>query len=181
MEIASECTAECISPGERSVIVAAKVALTRQSFLFLKRCKATDILPRFILNKELGSVSDLPDKHPRIKNIYRSLLNVVIREKQHLLYSMLLKCKAKKESCRRLLSEEVWRRIEGESKRLCDLICSDAKATLCAKYDSLWDAQRVRNSDNDHFSSNCNLSEQHSPQQPNIILEKARVIVVGDA
>uniref|UniRef100_A0A7I4YGZ9 Unconventional myosin-Ie n=1 Tax=Haemonchus contortus TaxID=6289 RepID=A0A7I4YGZ9_HAECO len=157
-----------------------KVVLTRQSLLFLKRCKATEILPRFIQNKQLGSVCGLPDKHPRIKNIYRSLLNVVIREKQHLLYSMLLKCEAKEESCRRLLSEEIWRRIEGESKRLCDLSRSDAKATLCAKYDSLKDAQRVRNSDNDHSSSNFNRSEQQSSQQPNIP-QTARVTVLGDA
>uniref|UniRef100_A0A7I4Z2R7 Reverse transcriptase domain-containing protein n=1 Tax=Haemonchus contortus TaxID=6289 RepID=A0A7I4Z2R7_HAECO len=158
-----------------------KVVLTRQSLLFLQRCKATEILPRFILNKQLGSVCGLPDKHPKIKNIYRSLLNVVIREKQHLLYSMLLKCEAKEESCRRLLSEEIWRRIEGESKRLCDLIRSDAKATLCAKYNSLRDEQRVRNSNNDHFSSNFNRSEPQSSQQPNIIPETARVTIVGDA
>ncbi|EYC13382.1 hypothetical protein Y032_0044g958 [Ancylostoma ceylanicum] len=90
-----------------------QVVAVRQSLFFLQRCKKTNIMPAFIKNKKIGAICNLPDNDPKITNVNRSILSIVIKEKQRKLYSTLLKCNAKEMACRRLLPEDVWRRIEG--------------------------------------------------------------------
>ena len=113
-----------------------------------------------------------------IISIYRSILGVVIRRKQHVLYSSILKCDSKEQACRRFLHEQTWRRIERESRLICDSIRSRAKSTLCAKYDRLLGALH-RNSgsaedDRSQDHRNTNILAQNEGQS-------ARVTVIGDA
>ncbi|XGW07455.1 hypothetical protein V3C99_010548, partial [Haemonchus contortus] len=158
-----------------------KIALTRQSLHFLQRCKSTAVFPRFITNKKLGSICNLSEEHPRIVNIYRSLLGVAIKQKQHILYSTLLKCNAKEESCRRLLSDRCWKAIECGSKEICDCIRSRAKTTLCAKYNALRSEKYRKGSSNEATSSTTHRYEDTTTLGMNNLQSQARVTVIGNA
>ncbi|KAK6057621.1 hypothetical protein COOONC_04861 [Cooperia oncophora] len=46
---------ELLYLAREAISLRQKVVVTRQSLQFLKRCKASDISPRFVMNKELGS------------------------------------------------------------------------------------------------------------------------------
>ncbi|EYC22539.1 hypothetical protein Y032_0017g3411 [Ancylostoma ceylanicum] len=158
-----------------------KVVFTKQSLLFLKRCKAKNVLPNFITNKKIGEVCNLSENHPRIQNIYQSILNVVIKQKQHLLYSTLLKCVAKEDACKRYLDEQSWRRIEGGSRRICESIRSNAKSALCAKFDRLLDRFRVSDSNAGSSLPVNHQSENISPHNELDNIRTARVTVLGSA
>ncbi|EYC10589.1 hypothetical protein Y032_0054g2445 [Ancylostoma ceylanicum] len=157
-----------------------RVVAARQSVTFLQRCKANDVIPKFILKKNLGATCNLPDDHPKIINIYRSILSVVIKEKQRVLYSSLLKCASKKQACRRLLPEQTWRRIEGGLRIICDSIRSSIKSTLREKYDGLLSTDCRKRCNAELTSS----PEHHRPS--NIVANRvatyhpARVTVLGD-
>ncbi|EYC14644.1 hypothetical protein Y032_0040g321 [Ancylostoma ceylanicum] len=151
-----------------------KVVSLRQSLMFLQRCKRTDVLPSFITNKKIGATCGLPDSDPKIMNVYRSMLRIVIKEKQRSLYATLLKCNAKEQACRRLLPDRTWRRIEGGSRLICDSIRSKVKSTLLAKYDRLSSVNenttaRVTVLGNTQLSPNANsflsLGPSFSPAQ----------------
>ncbi|XGW05094.1 hypothetical protein V3C99_015904 [Haemonchus contortus] len=157
-----------------------KIVLTRQSLQFLQRCKSTAVFPRFITNKKIGSICNLSEDHPRIVNIYRNILGAAIKQKQYILYSNLLKCNAKEESCRRLLSERCWNEIERGSKEVCDSIRSRAKATLCAKYNTLRSEQHRNSSSNRTGSSANNQYEAMPTQRVNNAQNQARVTVIGN-
>ncbi|KAK6743042.1 hypothetical protein RB195_010355 [Necator americanus] len=108
---------------------------------------------------------------------YTSEDGVVIREKQRILYTVLLKCHAKEQACRRLLPNRIWKKIEGGSRAICDIIRSNAKSTLRAKYDRLSSTHRdpvcENNTSIDHqlpISSNQNTNTDRT----------ARVTVIGD-
>ncbi|EYB87792.1 hypothetical protein Y032_0257g404 [Ancylostoma ceylanicum] len=157
-----------------------RVVATRQTVIFLQRCKANDVIPKFILKKKLGMTCNLPDNHPKIINIYRSILGIVIKEKQRVLYSSLLKCASKEQACRRLLPEQTWRRIEGRSRMICDSIRSSIKSTLCEKYDRLLSTDcgrrcnaKLTNSTEHHRSDNI-VANSVATYHP------ARVTVLGD-
>ncbi|XGW33958.1 hypothetical protein V3C99_018027 [Haemonchus contortus] len=156
-----------------------KIVLTRQSLLFLQRCKSTAVFPRFITNKKLGSICNLDEDHPRIVNIYRNILGVAVKQKQYILYSSLLKCKAKEESCRRLLSDRCWKAIERGSKEVCDSIRSRAKATLCAKYNTLRSEKHRNGPCNRTDSSTNHQYETMTTLGVNNALNQARVTLIG--
>uniref|UniRef100_A0A7I4Z2J2 DNA-directed RNA polymerase n=1 Tax=Haemonchus contortus TaxID=6289 RepID=A0A7I4Z2J2_HAECO len=81
-------------------------------------------------------------------------------------------------ACRRLYPEQTWRRIEGESKQICNSIRSRAKSALCAKYDRLLgthrgNARKIKSrSPMEH-----RLTDEHARSER----EVARVTVLGDA
>ena len=133
-----------------------KVVIARQSLIFLKRCRATGLLPQFIRNKKLGSTCCLPENHPKIIGIYKTILGTAIKQKQYVIFSSLKKCERKEEACRRLMNPQQWRRIESASKGICDLLRSKTKSDLCEKFERL----RVG-----HHQKLCNISKQSSEPQ----------------
>ncbi|EYC09102.1 hypothetical protein Y032_0062g3356 [Ancylostoma ceylanicum] len=157
-----------------------RVVTARQSLKFLQRCKVNDVMPKFIMKKKIGTTCNLPENHPKIINIYRSILGVVIKEKQRVLYSSLLKCASKEQACRRLLPEQTWRRIEGGSRIICDSIRSSIRTTLCEKYDRLLSTKCGKR----HNAKLTSSTEHHRPT--NIVTNNvatyhpARVTVLGD-
>ncbi|EYB97499.1 hypothetical protein Y032_0140g2180 [Ancylostoma ceylanicum] len=147
----------------------------------LKRCKANNLLPNLIANKKLGEVCNLPEDHPRTRGIYRSILNVVIKQKQHLLFASLLKCVAKEDACRRYVDERTWLRIEGASRRICESIQSDAKSVLCEEFDKLLDRCRVSHP---YVGSNLPVNHQSENAESHKVGDNnrtARVTVLGNA
>ncbi|EYC30712.1 hypothetical protein Y032_0004g1726 [Ancylostoma ceylanicum] len=158
-----------------------KVVITTQSLAFLKRCRTTDLLPNFVRNKKIGEVCNLPEDHPKIRKIYRSILSTVIKQKQHVLYSSLLKCVAKEEACRRYMDAQSWKRIEGASRRICDSIRSKAKSVLRAKFNRLLSSFRVNHQDVGSSSQVNHRSENISAHNVVNNDRTARVTVLGGA
>ncbi|KAK6735385.1 hypothetical protein RB195_018537 [Necator americanus] len=72
-----------------------------------------------------------------MKGIEQVLLRTALKTKQDRLYSMLLKCACKEECCKRFVPGNLWRRIEGESRVICDNIRSNAKSRLQGKFSGL--------------------------------------------
>ncbi|CAJ0596319.1 unnamed protein product [Cylicocyclus nassatus] len=137
------------------------------------------MVPRFISNKKLGTVCNLPEEHPKIKKIYRIILGTAIKEKQHTLFSCILKCNTKEQACQRLLATPTWKRIEKGSRLICDSVRSSAKSSLCAKYDKLLSATRKN-----QRTGESNVPEQNrnvSDIAQNECLDcTARVTVIGN-
>ncbi|XGW35820.1 hypothetical protein V3C99_019196 [Haemonchus contortus] len=154
-----------------------KVVATRQSLKFLQRCRTTGVLPRFISNKKIGATCNLSEDYPMITTIYRSILSVVIKEKQRVLYSSLLKCVSKERACQRLLQDQTWRRIEGESRKICNSIRSAAKSTLVAKYDKLWNS---RHGNSHRNGTHLTMDHPHRSHETRSEGNMARVTVLGD-
>uniref|UniRef100_A0A7I4YFD5 Reverse transcriptase domain-containing protein n=1 Tax=Haemonchus contortus TaxID=6289 RepID=A0A7I4YFD5_HAECO len=154
-----------------------KVVATRQSLKFLQRCRTTGMLPRFIFNKKIGSTCGLSEDHPKITSIYRSILSAVIKEKQRILYSSLLKCISKERACQRLLRDQTWRRIEGESRRICNSIRSAAKSTLCAKYERLCKSHHENAHSHETHSTTVHHHTSHEARSDGNL---TRVTVLGN-
>ena len=125
-----------------------RIVRLRQSIIFLQRCKKNNVLPRFVSRMRIGAACGISDQSPKIRNVYKSILDIVIKERQQQLYSSLLKCRSKEASCQRYLSVTVWKRIEKGSKTICDDIRSRVKASLCRKYDQISGVLGDRNADN---------------------------------
>ncbi|VDP29226.1 unnamed protein product, partial [Heligmosomoides polygyrus] len=66
-----------------------KIAITRQSIHFLRRCARNRVVPSFISRKRLHDVCGEPENDRRLKEIELRLLRAALRTKQDLLYSML--------------------------------------------------------------------------------------------
>ncbi|VDO77488.1 unnamed protein product [Heligmosomoides polygyrus] len=66
-----------------------KIAITRQSIHFLRRCARNRVVPNFISRKRLHDVCGKPENDRRLKEIELRLLRAALRTKQDLLYSML--------------------------------------------------------------------------------------------
>ncbi|EYB93787.1 hypothetical protein Y032_0178g630 [Ancylostoma ceylanicum] len=155
-----------------------KLVAIRQTLIFLQRCKKTDVLPSFIMNKKIGATCGLSENDPKTLKIYCSMLSVVTKERQRSLYATLLKCNAKENACRRLLADQTWRRIDGWSRLICDSIRSKAKSTLLAKYNRLSSALREKHSRDESDQSTVNRLHPETAQNEHA---KARVTVIGNA
>ena len=94
-----------------------RIVRLRQSIIFLQRCKKNNVLPRFVSRMRIGAACGISDQSPKIRNVYKSILDIVIKERQHQLYSSLLKCRSKEASCQRYLSVTVWKRIEKDRRQ----------------------------------------------------------------
>lgn len=103
-----------------------------------------------------------------------------MKEKQHTLYSSILKCNAKEQACRHLFSYQTCRRIEDGSRLICDSIRSRAKTMLCAKYNRLMGApyENIR-WDASNSSMNHRPTTNIQAQRDGDIM--SRVTVVGNA
>ncbi|VDO19453.1 unnamed protein product [Heligmosomoides polygyrus] len=90
-----------------------KVVLARQALHFLRRCQRNDVIPTFITSKKLHETCGLPKDDKKLREIENDILKMTIKSKQNNLYSLLLKCVSKEQSCERFLPDRLWRRIVG--------------------------------------------------------------------
>ena len=106
-----------------------------------------------------------------------SILNLVIKEKQRLLYSLLLKCNAEEMACKQYLPDVIWQSIEKGSKFICSTLRSNVKACLCNKYNRLLGTQHEEQPDNRR-----NLLDNHRFQQSTVSNEvnSKRVTIIGN-
>ncbi|VDP62610.1 unnamed protein product, partial [Heligmosomoides polygyrus] len=88
-----------------------KVVLARQALHFLRRCQRNDVIPTFITSKKLHETCGLPKDDKKLRGIENDILKMTIKSKQNHLYSLLLKCVSKEQSCERFLPDRLWRRI----------------------------------------------------------------------
>ncbi|KAJ1359455.1 hypothetical protein KIN20_018199 [Parelaphostrongylus tenuis] len=111
--------------------------LARQCVKFLRRCIQHRIVPNFIKQKRLHAICGVPEDSHQILDIEMKVLRVCLRSKQDNLHAMLKKCAAKEYYCDQYLEGNLWRRIVGGSKLICDSFKSNAKVTLRRKFDDL--------------------------------------------
>ncbi|VDO95974.1 unnamed protein product [Heligmosomoides polygyrus] len=62
-------------------------------------------------SKKLHETCGLPKDDKKLHEMENDILKMTIKSKQNHLYSLLLKCVPKEQSCERLLPDRLWRRI----------------------------------------------------------------------
>lgn len=100
------------------------------------------MIPNFIRRTNIHGICGNPKDDNVVRGIETRILKIAIRSKADHMYSLLLKCKGKESNCERLLPCQLWRRIVGESKSICDSIRSNTKVRLQQKFSGLVDKQR---------------------------------------
>ncbi|KAJ1371537.1 hypothetical protein KIN20_033504 [Parelaphostrongylus tenuis] len=104
------------------------------------------------------------------------VLRACLRSKQYNLYAMLKKCATKEYYCDQYLEGNLWRRIVGGSKLICDSIRLNAKDTLRRKFDDL--LSRSHNMTLRRHTDTAN-EEQASHNRTSNAPKNSRVTVLG--
>ncbi|KAJ1352405.1 hypothetical protein KIN20_008732 [Parelaphostrongylus tenuis] len=153
-----------------------KIVLARQCVKFLRRCIEHQIVSNFIKRKRLHAICGVPEDSHRILDIEMKVLRACLRSKQDNLYAMLKKCATKEYYCDQYLEGNLWRRIVGGSKLICDSIRLNAKDTLQRKFDDL--LSRSHNMILRRHTDTAN-EEQASHNRTSNAPRNSRVIVLG--
>ncbi|EYC34644.1 hypothetical protein Y032_0001g72 [Ancylostoma ceylanicum] len=114
-----------------------KIITARQSIHFLQGCLKNRIIPNFIKLKRLHDLCGIPKKNHRVQEIQLLLLRTCLRTKQDQVFAKIKKCVYKEKCCARYLEERLWKEIVSGSVSICNLIRSNAKASLQKKFDNL--------------------------------------------
>ncbi|KAJ1369670.1 hypothetical protein KIN20_031183 [Parelaphostrongylus tenuis] len=136
-ELLEEVPARLFRLTKEALSLRQKTVLARQCVKFLRRCIQHRIVPNSVKRKRLHAICGVPEDSHRILDIEMKVLRACLRSKQDNLYAMLKKCAAKEYYCDQYLEGNLWRRIIGGSKLICDSIRSNAKVTLRRKFDHL--------------------------------------------
>ncbi|KAJ1370592.1 hypothetical protein KIN20_032357 [Parelaphostrongylus tenuis] len=153
-----------------------KIVLARQCVKFLRRCIENRIVPNFIKRKRLHAICGVPEDSHRILEIELKVLCACLQIKQDNLYTMLKKCEAKEYYCDQYLEGNLWRRIVGGSKLVCESIRSNAKVTLRRKFDDL--SSKSHNMTLRRHTDTAN-EEQASHSRASNAPRNSRVTVLG--